>query len=218
MASSAAEPGRKPRNQYHHGDLRRAMIQEAVRTIQTEGIEFLTLREAGLRLGVSRTALYRHFSDKATLLAAVAREGFQRFQAELEGAWAQAPATRHGFTGMGEAYMRFAIANPAHYRVMFGDFREMCARDAALQADAQAAFMTFINAIVAMQRAGLVRKGDPLKIAEFIWATTHGTAMLAINGQFGPDPVGSGKLDGVIPFVLERIWNGIDSGESPEHP
>ncbi|MFN7982784.1 MAG: TetR/AcrR family transcriptional regulator [Vicinamibacterales bacterium] len=218
MSSPLPASGRKPTGKYHHGDLRRAMVDEAVRTITDEGIESLTLREAGARLGVSRTALYRHFSDKAALLAAVARDGFQKFRAELESAWEQGPATRCGFTRMGEAYIRFAVGHPSHYRVMFGDFRALCAREPELQEDAQAAFMTFINALVAMQRAGLVRASDPRLIAEFIWATTHGTAMLAINGQFGPDPVGSGRLDQVIAFVLERIWNGIDSGLAPEQP
>src|SRR5688572_10252488 len=73
-------PRRKPVSRYHHGDLRPALLEEAVRTIRKDGVEALTLREAGRRLGVSRTALYRHFADKSALLAAVAREGFQRFR------------------------------------------------------------------------------------------------------------------------------------------
>ena len=67
----AGRPARKRRNQYHHGDLRRALIDEAARVIGARGVEHLTLRGVGQRLGVSRTALYRHFADKASLLAAV---------------------------------------------------------------------------------------------------------------------------------------------------
>ena len=69
MAVAGARPRRKPRDSYHHGDLRRALLDEALRTIQTDGVNALTLRTIGLRLGVSRTALYRHFTDKRALLS-----------------------------------------------------------------------------------------------------------------------------------------------------
>src|SRR5688572_12818057 len=65
----AKRPHRKRPGQYHHGDLQRAMLEQALRTIQTDGVETLTLRAVGEQLGVSRTALYRHFSDKQALLA-----------------------------------------------------------------------------------------------------------------------------------------------------
>src|SRR6187399_2350058 len=114
MTKPAARPARKPRSRYHHGDLRRALLIEAVRTIGDEGVPGLTLREVGQRLGVSRTALYRHFSDKSSLLAAVARDGFQRFAAELRQGWLEGEKTRRGLDLMGVAYVRFAVANPSH--------------------------------------------------------------------------------------------------------
>src|ERR1700730_13451944 len=88
MASS--RPGRaarKPADRYHHGDLRRALVQEAVRTIQAKGVDAFTLRAVGLKLGVSRTALYRHFADKAALLAAVAGAGFRTLRSQLVQHW-----------------------------------------------------------------------------------------------------------------------------------
>src|SRR5215475_6223629 len=72
MARSAhPRLGKKSAKPYHHGDLRRALLDEALRTIQTHGVEQLKLRTVGERLGVSRSALYRHFADKQSLLAAV---------------------------------------------------------------------------------------------------------------------------------------------------
>ena len=81
-------PGRNGRRKrtYHHGDLERALVDTAVRMIQEEGIQALTLRGVGARLGVSRTALYRHFDDKQALLARVASEGFKRFHEALAAA------------------------------------------------------------------------------------------------------------------------------------
>lgn len=202
-------PGRKPGSRYHHGDLRRALLLEAVRTITEGGVEALTLREAGRRLGVSRTALYRHFSDKSALLAAVARDGFQRFRDDLLRAWSDAPGTRRGFELMGVAYVRFAVANPAHYRVMFGDYRHLCDKDPELKADADAAFRVLVDGITSLQQAGLVRADDPMLQAEFVWAVVHGIAMFAIDGQLGPDPGTSGELAGLIRYALQRMRTGI---------
>src|SRR5688572_4433622 len=80
---------RKRPGDYHHGDLRHALLQAALHTIQDQGVEALTLRGVGQKLGVSRTALYRHFADKSALLAAVAREGFRTLRLSLLEAWEQ---------------------------------------------------------------------------------------------------------------------------------
>src|SRR5215207_6672963 len=74
----AAKPARRlGRATYHHGDLRRALIDGAVAIIADRGAEAFTLREAARRLGVNDRAAYRHFADKASLLAAVAEHGFR---------------------------------------------------------------------------------------------------------------------------------------------
>lgn len=204
-------PERKPATKYHHGDLRRALLQEAVRTIAKDGADGLTLREVGSRLGVSRTALYRHFQDKATLLAAVAREGFQRFAQDLQRAWVEHKGSRRGFEMMGVAYVRFAVLNPSHYRVMFGDYRNLCDKDPDLQADAAASFQVLVDAIISLQEAGLIRKDDPKILAQFVWAIVHGIAMLAINGQLGPQPESSPELGAIVHFALQRLRTGIDA-------
>src|SRR5262245_26784465 len=86
-ARRAVTPLRKPANRYHHGALREALVQAALRTIQKHGVEAVTLRAVGEHLGVSRTALYRHFADKSALLAAVGREGFRLLRESLVAAW-----------------------------------------------------------------------------------------------------------------------------------
>src|SRR5918994_1954299 len=74
---------RKKGDRYHHGDLSRALVQATLRTIQRDGVEAVTLRGVGEDVGVSRTALYRHFADKSALLRAVAREGFRMLRLAL---------------------------------------------------------------------------------------------------------------------------------------
>src|SRR5262245_1517579 len=195
---SGAAPRR--RTTYHHGDLRPALIREAVRTIQTEGVEGVTLRDVGRRLGVSRTALYRHFADKRALLAAVAREGFQTFTRALQDGWNGAGGGPDGLSAMGAAYIRFAIENPAYYRIMFGRFKDLCESDAALVSDAGGSFQVLVDALESLQRAGAARAGNTKELARFIWATVHGVAMLAIDGQLGPDPAAA---DAVTAFTLD---------------
>ncbi|MGH9372473.1 MAG: TetR/AcrR family transcriptional regulator [Vicinamibacterales bacterium] len=206
MVGSPGRPARKRPERYHHGNLRRALVQQAVRTIQKRGIEGLTLRAVSEALGVSRTALYRHFADKSALLTAVAREGFRTLRLELLEARERGGHGREGFDAMGLAYVRFAVRHPAYYRVMFGGFVEACEMDPELLTETSAAFQVLVDALVAQQEAGLVRRDEPLQLARFIWATVHGIAMLAIDGQLrGPD----GDVDGLIRFATERIRSGI---------
>src|SRR5882757_7955683 len=127
--STPGRPTKKRADHYHHGDLRRALLEEALRTIQIHGVEQLTLRTVGERLGVSRSALYRHFADKQSLLATVGKEGFQKLRQTIADAWEKNGRGRAGFQAMGKAYVQFAVAHPSHYRVMFGGFIESAAKD-----------------------------------------------------------------------------------------
>jgi AcrR family transcriptional regulator len=197
---------RRPPDRYHHGDLRRALLEEAARTIQHEGVDGLTLRAVGERLGVSRTALYRHFTDKAALLSAVAGDGFRMLRLALVEAWNQAGGGHRGFDQMGLAYVRFAVANPSHYRVMFGGFLARPSPDPALAEEASGAFQVLVDALVAQQQAGLVRKDDPLQLARFIWALVHGIAMLAIDGHFQHE---GADVEALSAFAVERVRTGI---------
>ena len=195
---------RKPRDRYHHGDLRRALLDEALRTIQDDGVEALTLRTIAVRLGVSRTALYRHFTDKRALLSAVATEGFRLLTERLLDAWGAGGV--RGFNAMGIAYIRFAMANGAHYRVMFGGVVGDQPHDEDLMRESTAAFQALVDAIVALQRNGTVRKDDPVQLARFIWAAVHGVSMLIIDGQLSHQQT---SIDELIEFAVERINTGI---------
>jgi AcrR family transcriptional regulator len=204
MAVAGARPRRKPRDRYHHGDLRRALLDEALRTIQQDGVDALTLRTIGVRLGVSRTALYRHFTDKRALLSSVATEGFRLLTERLLNAW-KAGGIR-GFNAMGVAYIRFAMGNPSHYRVMFGGFVDDGPRDDDLMRESTAAFQALVDAILALQQEGAVRKDDALQLAQFIWAVVHGVSMLIIDGQLAHHRA---PIDDLIQFAVERINTGV---------
>ena len=206
VRQSAARPARKRRNHYHHGDLRRALIAEAARTIQARGVGHLTLRAVGEALGVSRTALYRHFADKAALLAAVATDGFAQLRRDLVDAWEQHGRGRAGFEAMGVAYVRFALESPSYYRVMFGGLVEAGPDDCALREQAGSAFTALVEAIVQQQTDGMIRPDDPVQLARYIWATVHGIAMLGIDGQLRD---AEGGAEALIRFANQRLREGI---------
>jgi AcrR family transcriptional regulator len=206
MAGSPGKRRKKRSGDYHHGDLRRALLEEALRTIDRHGVDALTLRTIGDRLGVSRTALYRHFADKPALLAAVGREGFRLLRETLTDAWERHGKGRAGFEAMGLAYVQFAVAHPSHYRVMFGRFIESCEKDEAFVHEATGAFQVLVNSLVEQQHAGLVRGDDPVLLARMIWSLVHGIAMLVIDGQLrGADEQG----EALNRYAIERIRDAI---------
>jgi AcrR family transcriptional regulator len=206
MARSAhPRAGKTPAKPYHHGDLRRALLDEALRTIQTYGVEHLTLRTVGERLGVSRSALYRHFADKQALLATVGREGFRMLRQAVADAWELNGRCRIGFAAMARAYVQFAVEHPSHYRVMFGGFIASAAKDHEFIGEARAAFQVLVDALVEQQNTGGIRRDEPVLMARFVWALVHGTAMLVIDGQL-PEAT---QREALEQYAFERLYASI---------
>jgi AcrR family transcriptional regulator len=119
-----ALPKKRPtgsERRYHHGDLWRALVDAALALIAEGGLGTFSLREVARRAGVTPAAPYHHFKDKTALLAAVAEEGFVALCGRLEAALAPVPPAdlRGRFGALARAYLEFARAHPAHYRVMF---------------------------------------------------------------------------------------------------
>lgn len=163
---------------YHHGGLREAVLREGFRLLETSEADALSLREIARNVGVSATALYRHFPDKASLLAALALEGFEQLAKEQIAAGKA--GGRKGFAGSGQAYVRFALANPALFRLMFAHTAADAHPDwdspegtAAHLLRRGVAAMLPADASRDMQFAGMLRA----------WALVHGLAMLILDRQ-----------------------------------
>lgn len=183
-------PGTRKRA-YHHGDLKQALLDAALPLLRKGGPEALTLRAVARAAGVSQTAPYRHFPDRSALVAAVAEDGFRRLHAELLAAatdpgkaLGKAPETnRGGLQALALTYVRFALAHPAEYRVMFG--RDL---PATRKGSAREGVFDFLHHGIAMlQQQKLVREGDSHAMALTAWALVHGLVMLALDGQLVGD-------------------------------
>jgi AcrR family transcriptional regulator len=177
-------PSRSParRDSYHHGDLKRALTGAALALVAEKGPKGFTLTEAARRAGVSAAAPYRHFADKAELLATVAQQGFLELHAELSAAAEAVSEPKARVIELGRAYVRWAVSHPDHYRVMFG--AELIKADHPIHAvAAQQAFDDLLDAITKCQQAGLVEGHDPREVAGPLWSLVHGVASLVIGGE-----------------------------------
>ena len=154
----------------------------ALSLVAEKGPKGFTLTEAARRAGVSPAAPYRHFADKAELLATVAEQGFGDLHADLAAAADAASDPRARVIELGRAYVRWAVAHPDHYRVMFGAEIDKAAHP-SLGVAALRAFGDLLDAITRCQEAGLVDGGDPLLVAAPLWSLVHGVASLAIGGE-----------------------------------
>jgi AcrR family transcriptional regulator len=177
-------PEVRVRATYHHGDLRQALINAALTIIlEDRDAANVSLREVARRVGVSQAAPYRHFADKNALLAAVAEEGFQRLLTALrvEACPDVNPLVRLQSSGV--SYVKFAIAHPAHYRVMFSTFQVGQGNNSSLNAVAGEAFAVMMEAISAGQAMGAIQPGNPRQLAWVTWSLVHGLALLLIDRQ-----------------------------------
>ena len=190
---------RKQPKRYHHGDLQRALLQKALQIIRQDGVDALTLRGLGKAIGVSQTAIYRHFADKSTLLRTVAREGFHTLSSDLMTAWDTNHEDPHALALLGEVYVQFALKYPSYYRVMFA---ASFTGDADLSAEANAAFQILMDCLNGQQPAGQVLEGDMPEVAAFIWSTLHGIAMLAIDDRLSHRRV---DIPSLIRFSMRRV-------------
>lgn len=199
---------RRGRRTYHHGNLRRALVDAALDLVHTAGPQALTLRAAARRAGVSQAAPYRHFRDKRALLGAVAEEGFRALTREMRRAQAAEgadPVKR--LRALGLAYVRFATRHPSHFRVMFG--REV-ADKSDLPGLAEAANETFallVRGITASECAGMFRQDNPEALAVAAWAMVHGLSALLVDGQLAR--VKGSSAEELAQIVTAALFFGI---------
>jgi AcrR family transcriptional regulator len=207
------KPTPKSKSRYHHGDLRRALIDASLALIAEEGFGALTLREVARRAGVTHAAPYRHFADKEALLAAVAAEGFramaERMRVRMDAA--EGPAGR--LVASGVAYVLFAVQHPAHFRVMFGphfthppDFKRQ------EQEQGTSAFDLLMTTIEQGQRAGALREGEPRVLSLTAWSLVHGLASLLVDGQLGTAGKGPADAEHLATVQTRLLLQGLLRG------
>jgi AcrR family transcriptional regulator len=181
MALPKQRPAR-PKRRYHHGDLWRALVDAALALIAEGELGTFSLREVARRAGVTSAAPYHHFKDKTALLAAVAEEGFVALRGRLEAALASVPAAdvHARFGALSRAYLEFARAHPAHYRVMFLPEIKSYQDDPSFRAAADATLEVLANQV--RLAAPHASPQEAMVRTVLIWSTGHGLASLWNDG------------------------------------
>jgi AcrR family transcriptional regulator len=203
------------KSKYHHGDLRKTLIDVSVDVIDKQGIDALNLRGLALLAGVSSGAPYHHFADRAELLAAIAQEGFELLEAAMvkEGA-AAVGGTSERLEALGCAYVLFATSHRGHFRVMFrGDTHSDA--DEALKNSSDRAFQLLCEAIEACQEAGTAPLGDPQPLVLHAWATVHGLATLCVDSGLSKIGIAPEQLATMITSLTSQMFSSLARTRTP---
>ncbi len=198
---------------YHHGHLRQVLIETAVRLIDSNGLEQLSVREVARAAGVSPGAPFRHFATRTALLTAVAEQSMDRFEAEIAAALAATegePPLRR-FRAIGTGFLRWAFANPVPFQVISArtviDFE-----GSSLRARNDAIRGRMVALLREAEAAGQLRGGTPEQLAVSGRAVAYGVARMYVDGQYpswgldAADPLGAAQA------ILDRFIDSIEAG------
>ena len=228
MIATRNRPATRPqRDSYHHGDLAAALKATALRMIGEGGVEAFSLREATTALGVSPSAVYRHFRDKAALLAALSRDAFVELAQRFERGMARADDHAGGdpqlaavvrFVAQGHAYVQFALEHPARFQVMFGPYGAGTPGGLWLSADGTASpYAMLAGALDALRDAGVVDAAARVDAEVTAWSAIHGLACLLVAGAIkgATRKRAEAMTDQVVSNVLAALRAGPSAAAWP---
>ena len=198
------------RDRYHHGDLRRVVLDGALAAIAEHGPAALSLRDVARRAGVSHAAPAHHFGDKAGVLTAIATEGFELLAAAARAATEQSGSLVEG----GIAYIRFTIEHPAHYEVMFRP--DLYHPDDETLNKAREAGASVLSDAVRRSLGLDATEEDVLSGVIASWSFAHGFASLWSAGNI---PVGSDPEDlarRAANALVQIVMTGAQRGAANE--
>jgi AcrR family transcriptional regulator len=163
---------------------RKEQILVAARDLFLErGPAGTTMRKVAARVGISATAIYRHYRDRDALIGAVTAEGYQVFSSYLFRALSE-PGPRERLVAAGRHYLRFAVEHDAYYRLIFLSWDRLPARGPGRRGDADGPAFRFLqDRVTECQRAGIVPADrPPMQVALYLWAVCHGLATMYVAG------------------------------------
>jgi AcrR family transcriptional regulator len=200
-----------PPKPYHHGDLRRVLIDAALQLVEEGGPEAVSVREAARRAGVSPGAPFRHFPSRSALMTAVAEDAQRRFRAEIDAALARAPAgdPLQQLRCFGRAYLRWAMRNPAHFEIISSG-RHFNHEQAAEVSRDNAEVIGMTGRMLAEAAAqGQLRVADLKQLQIAGRALLYGLARMNIDGHFPRWGVAEAEVERTSEAILDLFIEGI---------
>jgi AcrR family transcriptional regulator len=169
---------------YHHGNLRLALLNAAIAQIKEVGVEKLSLRGIARTVGVSQTAPYRHFKDKNQLLADVAAQAFTELFERSRSLINPNASAMANIQTTGMTYLQYAIENPEKYRLLFGNTIQNRRHYSAMIEASEQTFQILIDQVERGIEAGDFIPGCSLLLANSLWTQVHGAASLILDGFY----------------------------------
>ncbi|MEM6896402.1 MAG: TetR/AcrR family transcriptional regulator [Pseudomonadota bacterium] len=175
-----------PKRGYHHGNLRQALVDSALRLIEEKGPTGFTLSESAKDAGVTPAAVYRHFEGREDLIAEAARQGYVIFADLMAHAYDKGqPSAMASFETVGRAYLAFARRFPGHYVAMFESGISI-QRTPELNAVATRALGVLEKAATELsQHIPPEKRPPPQMFSAHVWAMSHGVVELFARGAPG---------------------------------
>ncbi len=198
------------RRSYHHGDLRRSLLDAALDLVAEKGAHALSIREAAQMAGVSAGAPYRHFPSKDFLLAALAADGYRELAERLQQA---REGSRDDFgrqvQAAAEAYLHVALEHPERFRLMFGGYFPSPESYPDLLAACSVTETLLLDMLRDGQAAGAVSPLPVEQLATVTHAFIHGLASLLIEKQLTlPDEL---PLEAWFAPLFDAFWKGLSA-------
>ena len=218
-----AKPKRRPVRRpllpkpYHHGDLKRVLIDAALELVGEGGAEAVSVREAARRAGVSPGAPFRHFPSRAALLTSVAEEAQRRFRTEIDAALAATPVgdPLARFRGFGLAYLRWAMRNPAHFEIISSGRFFDHDKAAELSRDNAELIGKIERTLADAFAQGQMRVLDLKQVQIAGRALVYGFARMNIDGHFPRWGLAEAEIERTAEAVIDLFIDGIAKHPRP---
>jgi len=197
-----------PRKNYHHGDLKNALIKAGIEILSKEGVSGLSLRKAARQAGVSHAAPYAHFADKQTLIAAIASDGHSKINERLEAALARYPEDPlRQFVSVAWAYAQFGLESPAHYKITFSGVLQDEHSHPEFVEFSQRNMQVLRIIIEHCREAGILNTSDTDAELQAVslWGVIHGLVSLMIQGQVPSSLMKKTKPKDLVIAALQQV-------------
>jgi AcrR family transcriptional regulator len=194
------------KEQYHHGDLKNALIQAGIEILSQQGIHALSLRKVARKVGVSHAAPYAHFADKQALIAAISTEGYRILYEKVRAAVREHDGDPLAqLVEAGWAYAEFALTDPAHFGITLSGVVEQETDYPDFVEVSEKSFDLVVEIVEACQRAGILRAGPSDLMASCVWAQVHGCVVLALDDRISRGLLERYSLREILVFALDQL-------------
>lgn len=201
-----------PHKNYHHGDLKNALIEAGIKILAKEGVSGLSLRKVAKEAGVSHSAPYAHFADKQSLIAAISTEGFKQLYAELDEAiLAHSGNPKEQLLEGAWAYVQFAMKNTGTFKIMFSGVLEKEKDYPAFVEISRKTFEKVTDVVKACQDAGTLHAAPPDVMAVAVWGQIHGVISLILEGQVSHVVLDRFSIREIVSVALKQGMSGKPS-------